>query len=168
VGRAVNEFGANQTGNLLFQVLRHQNTPTQPAVTRIRKGDVRPSSRLAFPGGEHTEGLGEILDSYLCPQLVEAQLVRERSSQGVRAVKQEAAAMCGRCFCDQEIDDDLPLWCQQCTEPALSRPELSSIGRDQAVEKAARLLARDLDHAPVGKKRCFHLKFLLKFWLKRK
>ena len=31
------------------------------------------------------------------------------------------------------------------------------VGGDEAVEKVAGVLAADLDHAPVGKKRCFHV-----------
>ncbi len=57
---------------------------------------------------------------------------------------------------DQEIDDDLALRCQQRAKPGLPRRELFDIGRDKAVEEVAGVLARDLDHAPIWKKRCFH------------
>ena len=68
---------------------------------------------------------------------------------------------------DQEIDDDLALRRQQRPEAAEARAELRHVGGHEAVEEDARVLARDLDHAPVGKKRCLHLEFLLKFLLKR-
>ncbi|MGY4362130.1 hypothetical protein ACVW0J_008623 [Bradyrhizobium sp. i1.7.7] len=59
---------------------------------------------------------------------------------------------CGH-LCDQEIHDDLALRRQQRTESPQARLQPVEIGRDQAVEEVARVLARDLDHAPVGKKR---------------
>ena len=47
---------------------------------------------------------------------------------------------------------------QQRPEPAEARSNEVDIGGDEAVEKIARALAADLDHTPVGKKRCFHVK----------
>ena len=64
--------------------------------------------------------------------------------------------MAGRGFGDEEIDRDLALRRQQRAEPAETRPQQRDIRGDEAVEKAAGVLAADLDHAPVGKKRCFH------------
>ena len=61
--------------------------------------------------------------------------------------------MAGRRFRNQEIDDDLALRRQQRTESPQARLEPLEIGGDEAVEEVARILARDLDHAPVGKKR---------------
>jgi hypothetical protein len=57
---------------------------------------------------------------------------------------------------DQEVDDDLALRRQQRTEPGLPRGQLLDVGRDEPVEEVAGVLARDLDHAPIWKKRCFH------------
>ena len=73
---------------------------------------------LAVPDREHAEVLGEVLDRDLGAQLVEAELVGKRLRQRARAVDQEAAAMAGGRFGDQEIDDDLALRRQQRTEPA--------------------------------------------------
>ena len=44
--------------------------------------------------------------------------------------------------------------------PNRPRPGLKQrhVCGDEAVEKVARVLAADLDHAPIGKKRCFHAK----------
>jgi hypothetical protein len=64
--------------------------------------------------------------------------------------------MPGRYLGDQEIDDDLALGRQQRAEPGLPRAQLADIGRDQAVEEVAGVLAGDLDHAPIRKKGCFH------------
>jgi len=64
--------------------------------------------------------------------------------------------MAGRGLGDQEVRNDLALRRQQCAEPAETGRELRNVGGDEAVEKIPRILARDLDHAPVGKKRCFH------------
>ena len=66
--------------------------------------------------------------------------------------------------------------CGVSSAPNRPSPGCSSvdIGRDEAVEEVARVLAADLDHAPVGKKRCFHslkrplLTVFLKFLGKRK
>jgi hypothetical protein len=61
--------------------------------------------------------------------------------------------MAGRRFRDQEVHDDLALRRQQRAESAQARLQLVDIGRDEAIEEVARILARDLDHAPVRKKR---------------
>jgi len=75
-----------------------------------------------------------------------------------RAVQQEAAALAGGRLGDQEIDDDLALRRQQRAEARRAGLEPRHIGGDEPIEKAARVLAGDLDHATVGKKRCFHAK----------
>ena len=54
------------------------------------------------------------------------------------------------CLGDEEIDDDLALWRQQCGEAAETRRDRPDIGRDQAAEEIARIFAADLDHAAVG------------------
>ena len=69
---------------------------------------------------------------------------------------------------DQEIHYDLALRRQQCAEPAETGRELRHVGGDEPVEKIPRILARDLDYAAVGKKRCLHQELLLKLLLKRK
>ncbi len=74
--------------------------------------------------------------------------------------------MAARRFRDQEIDGDLALRRQQRAEPAEPGLEQRHVDRDQAVEKVACVLAGYLDHPPVGKKRCFHKRLLLKFLLK--
>src|SRR5260370_2739290 len=45
---------------------------------------------------------------------------------------------------------------KQRREPAEAREKQRHVRGDEAVEKVARVLAADLDHAPVWKKRCFH------------
>src|SRR3974390_2933493 len=66
--------------------------------------------------------------------------------------------MAAWCLGDQEVDGDLALGREQRAEAPLSRLKLRHIGGDQAIEKVARVLAGNLDHAPVGKKRCLHAK----------
>src|ERR1700694_5454140 len=67
--------------------------------------------------------------------------------------------MTGRRLGDQKIDDDLALRRQQRPEPAEARAKQRRIRGDEAVGKVAGILAADLDHAPVGKKRCLHKEF---------
>jgi len=67
--------------------------------------------------------------------------------------------MAGGRFGDKKIRHDLALRRQQRAEPAEARLDQADIGGDEAIEKIARGLAADLDHAPVGEKRCFHMKF---------
>ena len=64
--------------------------------------------------------------------------------------------MAGGRLGDQEIRGDLALRRQQGAEAAEARADQRHVGRHQAVEKIAGVLAADLDHAPIGKKRCFH------------
>ena len=67
--------------------------------------------------------------------------------------------MAGRRFGDQEIRRYLALRRQQRPEPAEAGPQQRHVRGDKAVEKVARAFAADLDHAPVGEKRCFHKEF---------
>ena len=64
--------------------------------------------------------------------------------------------MAGGRLRDQKIGRDLALWRQQRAEPAKARPQQRDVCGDEAIEEVAGILAADLDHAPVGKKRCFH------------
>ncbi len=66
--------------------------------------------------------------------------------------------MAGRRFGDQEIHNYFALWRQQRPESPEAGPKQRNICRDEAVEEVARVLAADLDHAPVGEKRRFHAK----------
>src|SRR5260221_183789 len=88
--------------------------------------------------------------------LVEIELVGEPLCQRAAGVEQETAAMAGWRLGDQEINRYLALRRQQRAEPAKIRAQLRYVGGDQAIEKVAGVLAADLDHAPVWKKRCFH------------
>src|SRR6266446_106044 len=54
---------------------------------------------------------------------------------------------------------DLALRRQQRAEPAEAWAKRRNVRGDEAVEKVAGVNAADLDHAPVGKKRCFHKVF---------
>ena len=80
--------------------------------------------------------------------------------------------MAGGGFGDQEIGRDLALRRQQCAEPAKAGLQQRDVCGDEAIEEVAGILAADLDHAPVRKKRCFHslkrplLQCILKFFLK--
>ncbi len=47
----------------------------------------------------------------------------------------------------------LPCGVSSAPKSAEARLQLVDIGRDEAIEEVARILARDLDHAPVRKKR---------------
>ena len=64
--------------------------------------------------------------------------------------------MAGGGFGDQEIGRDLALRRQQRAEPAKAGLQQRDVCGDEAVEEVAGILAADLDHAPVRKKRCFH------------
>ena len=64
--------------------------------------------------------------------------------------------MAGRRLGDQEVGDDLALRRQQRAEAAEPGADQRDIGGDKAVEKVARIVAADLDDAPIGEKRCFH------------
>jgi hypothetical protein len=63
--------------------------------------------------------------------------------------------MAGGRFGDQEIHNYLALRRQQGPEPAQARPQQRHIRGDKAVEKVARVLAADLDHAAVGRNAAF-------------
>ena len=123
VGGAVDQFGADQVGDLLLQLFGHENTPAERGVARIGKSEVGLDRGLAVPGREHAETVGEIFDRDLGAQLVEAELVGEALCQRARAVDQEAAAMAGRRLGDQEIHGDLALRRQQRAEPAEARAQ---------------------------------------------
>ena len=125
-------------------------------VARIGEGQIGLHRRIAVPCRDYAETVGQIFDRDLGAQLVEAELVGEALRQRAGAIDQETAAMAGRGLGDQEIDDDLALRRQQRAEPAEAGPQQRHVGGDEAVEKVAGILAADLDHAPVGKKRCFH------------
>ena len=123
---------------------------------RIGKSQIGLHRRLAVPYRQHAHAVGDVLDRDLGAQLVEAELVGEVLRQRAGRVDQEAAAMAGRGFGDQEIGRDLALWRQQRAEPAKAGLQQRDICGDEAVEEVAGILAADLDHAPVRKKRCFH------------
>ena len=50
----------------------------------------------------------------------------------------------------------LPCGVSRAPNRAEAGPQQRHVRGDQAVEKVAGVVAADLDHAPVGKKRCFH------------
>jgi len=158
----INEVGADEVGELLLEFRRNQDADAEPLVARIDDSEVRLGLKLAAPCGEHAEIVGQIFHSDLGAELVELQLVGEALGQRFRAVDQEAAAVARGRLRDQEIHDDLALRRQQRPEPAQSRLQLADIGGDEAVEEVARILACDLDHAPIGEKRCFHYENLLR------
>ena len=95
VGGAVDEFGADQAGDLLRQLLRRENAPAERRISRIGEGEIGLHRGLAIPGGDHAEAVGEVFHRDLGAQLVEAELVGEALRQRPRAIDQEAAAMAG-------------------------------------------------------------------------
>ena len=121
IGGAVDQFGADQIGGLLREFLRDQNPPAERGVARIGEGQIGLHRGLAVPGREHAEAVGQIFDRDLGAQPVEAELVGEALRQRARAVDQEAAAMAGGRFGDQEIGRDLALRRQQRAEAAEAR-----------------------------------------------
>ncbi len=153
---AVDEFGADQIGNLLLEFFGNEDTPAERVVARIGECKIRPHRGFAAPDRQHAEAVGEILDRDLGAQLVEAKLGCKSRRQRTRGIDQKAAAMAGRGLGNQEIGDDLALRRQQCAEPAKARAKQRHVGRNEAVEEVAGILAADLNHAPVWKKRCFH------------
>jgi hypothetical protein len=104
----------------------------------------------------HAHSIGDVLHRDLGAQLVEAELVGEVLRQRAGRIDQETAAMAGRDFGDQEIGRDLALRRQQRAEPAKAGLQQRDVCSDETIEEVAGILAADLDHAPVRKKRCFH------------
>ena len=103
VGGAVDQIGADQVGDLLREFLGNEYAPAERGVARIGKRQIGHHGGIAVPGREHAEAVGQVLDRDLGAQPVEAELVGERLRQRARAVEQEAAAMAGGRFGDQEI-----------------------------------------------------------------
>ena len=158
IGSAVDQLRANQIGDFLRQRLGHKNTPAEDWVARIGERQIRRYGRIAVPCREHAKTVRQILDRDLGAQSVEAKLVRERLRQRARAVDQEVAAVAGRRLGDQKIRCYFALRGQQGPKAGEAGPKQRNVRRDEAVEKVARAITVDLDHAPVGKKRCFHVK----------
>ena len=159
IDRVTDEVGADQAGGLRREFRRDQDALPEFFAARIGKCQVRLDAGLAVPHREHAKTGRQIFHNGLGTQLVEAELVGERLRQCARAVDQEAAAMTGWGFGDQEIHHDLALRRQQRAEPAKARLDQVDIGGHKAIEKIARAFAADFDHAPIGKKCHFHTKF---------
>ena len=94
IGRAFDEFCADQVGDFLLQLFGTR-IAAQRLVARIGEGQIRPDGRIAVPRREHPETVGQVFDTDLGAQLVEAELVGKRLRQRARAVDQEAAAVAG-------------------------------------------------------------------------
>ena len=120
------------------------------------------------PDRHHAERLRQILDDQLGAQLVEVEPLHQRGSERARAVEEEAAAVGGLGLDRDEIGDDLALRRQQRGKAGMAGLDLADVGGHQPVEEFAALVARDLDHAAVGKKRCFHDRYLPDIAGKRK
>ena len=110
----------------------------------------------AVPDRQHAERLGQVLDDHLGAQLVEVEPLHQRRRQRARAVEEDSRRRRRRRFDDDEIDDDLALRREQRGKAGMARRHLVEVGGDQPVEELAGVVAGDLDHAAVGKKRCFH------------
>jgi hypothetical protein len=153
----VDQLRANHAGELGRKLLRHQHAIAEFGAARIGEGEVGHHGRRAAPGGQHAELIGEVIHRYLGAQFVEAELGGQRRSQRLRAVQQEAAAVPGGRFGDEEIRNDLALRCQQGSKARCSRLDGRKLRRHQIVEEMACVVAVDLDDATIGEKRCFHL-----------
>ena len=156
IGVRLDKLGADDVGHLLLQLFRDQDAPAEHGMARIGKGEVRLHGGLAVPGRQHAHAVGEVLHRDLGAELVEVELVGEALRQRTGQVEQEAAAVAGRGLGDEEIHDDLALRRQQRAETCQARGDLRHIGRHQAVEEIARVLAAHLDDAAIRQKRCFH------------
>ena len=156
IGFAVDEIGADEIGDLLLQLLGNEDTPAELFAARIGKREVGLCRGLAIPHRKHAEAVGEVFHRHLGAQLVEAKLGGQRLRQRSRHVDQEAAAMAGGRFGDQKVHNDLALRGQQRAKAADPGADQLDLSRDEAIEEIAGVLAADLDHAPIGKKRCFH------------
>ena len=159
IGCAIEQIRANQIGDFLREFRWHKNPPAERGIARIGERQIGRHRGPAIPRREHTEAVGEIFDRDLGAQFVETKLVGEALRERARAVDQETAAVARRRFGDQEIHRYFALRGQQGPEPAEARAKQRHVGGDKAVEKVAGVGAADLDHAPVGKKRCFHKEF---------
>ena len=100
---------------------RSKYSPAQCCVARIGERQIGLDRRIAVPRREHAETVRQIFDRDLGAQLVETELVGKGLRQRARAIDQEAAAMAGRCFGDQEIRRYLALRRQQRPEPPEAR-----------------------------------------------
>ena len=161
VGR-IDQFGVDEPGQLLLEFRRRQDAEAELVVARIGEGNGQLRFGLrrkrAVPCGEDAEAIGQIFDHNLGPELVEFHFVGEALGQRLRTVDQETATLVSGRLRDQEIHDDLALWRQQRTESRQPRLQPADISGDEAVEEVARVLAKNLHHAPIGEKRCFHMK----------
>ena len=108
------------------------------------------------PDGHDAEHIGEILDDHLCAQLVEVEARNERGRERAGTVEEKAAALGGFGLRYNKVSDDFPLRGQQRSESSVPGIDLSGVARDQPIEKFARVIARDLDDAALGKQRCLH------------
>ena len=142
IGGAVDQVRADQIGGLLREFLRHQNPPAERGIARIGERQIGLHGGIAVPCREHAETVGQIFDRDLGAQLVETELVGEALRQRARAIDQEAAAMAGGGFGDQEIHDDLALRRQQGAKPAEAGPQQRHVRGDEAVEKVAGVARR--------------------------
>ena len=69
VGGAVDQLRADQVGDLLLELFGHQNPPAERRVARIGEGQIGLDGRIAIPGREHAETVGQIFDPTLARSL---------------------------------------------------------------------------------------------------
>ncbi len=157
VGLGLHQFGAEIGGGLRRQMRRQHHPHAERRQPRI--GIAKPVfgiARLPVPHRHHAEHLGQVLRQHLGAQLVEIELVHQRRRERARAVEEEAAAVRRRRLGHDEIHDDLALRRQQRGKARLLRADLADIVGGEPVEEAPGVVAGDLHHAAVGKKRCLH------------
>ena len=156
VGGRIDEFGTEVGGGLLRQMRRQHHPQAKLRQSRIGIDQAVFGVRRAVPHRQHAQHLRQILGDHLGAQLVEIEPLHQRTRQRARTVEEEAAAVGGRRLGYDAIDDDLALRGEQRAKARLPGSNLGDVGRQQAVQEAARVLAGDLDDTAVGEKCRFH------------
>ena len=164
IGGAVDEVGADE--------MRRLSAPVPPApgcASRARRCADRRRSRSGLIAGSppHAASTPRLSDRFstvdLGAQLVEAELGRRGPSASARgqSIRKPPPWPAGASVIRKSV---VILPCGVSSAPNRPRPGRASVdvGGDEAVEEVAGILAADLDHAPIGKKRCFHAENLLR------
>src|SRR6516164_10835354 len=156
VGHRIDELGANPGCRLVRPMRRKHAAPPQLGETWIRVAQAIFGIGRSLPDRHDPEHLREILNDHFCAQLVKIESFDQRWRERSRSVKKKAATVGRFGFRNDEVRDDLSLRRQQGSESSMPGIDLSGVARDQPIEKFARVIARDLDDAALGKQRCLH------------
>ena len=157
IGGFIDEIGADQIGDLLLQLFGNQDAPAERFVARVGEGKIRLHRRARRPIPPARRGCRRGSPPRPWRAACRSRACRRGPlpAGAAASIRKPPPWPLGR-LRDQEIRGDLALRRQQRAEPAKARPQQRDVGGDEAVEEVAGILAADLDHAPVGKKRCFH------------